>query len=426
MMIGIFAILLFTLVDTFFIGLLGDAPLVATGFILPVTFMVMSLAMGMGVGISAVLGRLLGAGDRHLAARFTTDSLILSVILVALISTLGFFTIDPLFTLMGASPEVLGFIRGYMSIWFLGVTFLVIPMVGNAAIRSTGDIKSPTIVMLVAGIVNGIFDPLLIFGLGPFPEMGVEGAALATVISWVITFIVAIKVLYQREKLLLINKPKLAELIKNWRKILSISIPASIAQMLNPLANMVVVAILATTTPLAVAAFSVGSRFEGLLLVPLMAFSALLPTIMGQNFGAKLFDRAKQSLLVSVHLNLLVQISLFIIVLISAPWLVMPFSKNPEVQKLATFYLQVVTLSYGFMGISMILSQALNVLHRPIQSLAFNAARLFLLLIPASFFGALVFNAKGVFIAISFINVITGFAAYWYIRRLARNLEHYQ
>ncbi|HHQ4767963.1 TPA: MATE family efflux transporter, partial [Aeromonas veronii] len=164
MIFGIIAILAFNLVDTFFIGMLGTEALAAISFTFPVTFVVTSLAMGLGAGLSAVIGHTLGQGKHDEAAHLATDSLFLAVIMVALLSAGGALTIKPLFTLLGASAELISLIHDYMLIWYLTVPMLVLPMVGNAAIRATGDTKTPSLVMAVAGLVNGVLDPLLIFG----------------------------------------------------------------------------------------------------------------------------------------------------------------------------------------------------------------------------------------------------------------------
>lgn len=121
MILGIVAILAFNLIDTFFIGMLGTQALAAISFTFPVTFVVTSLAMGLGAGLSAVIGHTLGQGKHEEAARITTDSLFLAVIMVSLLSIGGALTIDPLFTLLGASHELISLIHDYMLIWYLTV-----------------------------------------------------------------------------------------------------------------------------------------------------------------------------------------------------------------------------------------------------------------------------------------------------------------
>ncbi|MGL5974604.1 MAG: MATE family efflux transporter, partial [Aeromonas sobria] len=296
MIFGIIAILAFNLVDTFFIGMLGTQALAAISFTFPVTFVVTSLAMGLGAGLSAVIGHTLGQGKHDEAAHLATDSLFLAVIMVALLSVGGALTIKPLFTLLGASAELISLIHDYMLIWYLTVPMLVLPMVGNAAIRATGDTKTPSVVMAVAGLVNGVLDPLLIFGIGPFPEWGIRGAAIATSISWLMAMLVSLYILRHREGLLLWRLSARPRLFQHWRSLLHVAVPASFTNMLNPLANAVLMTFFAGLGTEVVAAYGAASRVEALLLIVMMALASVLAPFISQNCGAGNPARAKAAL----------------------------------------------------------------------------------------------------------------------------------
>jgi len=211
MFIGILAMQIFNLVDTFFVGQLGARQLAAMGFTFPVVLVINSIALGLGIGASSVISRAIGEGNQAKVRRFTTDALSLSVMIVTLFVVTGLFTIEPLFRSLGASGDVLQYIKSYMKIWYLGMPFVVIPMVGNNAIRATGDTKTPSFVMVSAVLINIILDPLLIFGYGPFPRWELAGAALATVISRGITMVLSLWILYHRERMLTFAIPKLKE-----------------------------------------------------------------------------------------------------------------------------------------------------------------------------------------------------------------------
>ena len=420
MLIGIFAILLFTLVDTWFIALLGTDALAAMSFIMPVTFVVSSFSMGMSMGMASVVGRLLGAQNHQQAKRFTTDGLLLSVVVVALLASLGYWLIDPLFTLLGAKPNILVLIRDYISIWYFAIPLLVIPMVGNAAIRASGDIKTPSIVMLVAGGMNAILDPIFIFVL----NFGMQGAAIATAISWFITFVVAAYML--NNKLNLIDKqwPGLQMIAKNWLKLLQIGIPASLSQMLNPLSSSIIIAMLAGFGIHAVAAFGIGARLEALFLILAISFSVIVPTVFGQNYGAKLIQRAIDSIRFSFHSALIVHLGLFIILLPLAPFLAGLFSDDAEVIAIASTYLRIIPLSYGLQAVAMILSAMLNSLHRPFTSLLLNLIRLFVCLLPAAWLGATFWGVTGLFWSITAAHIIAGVLMYLYAQRLFKQLQN--
>lgn len=144
---GIVAIFSISIVDTYFVGQLGTDQLAALSFTFPVTMAVASLSVGLGAGASSVVSRAIGAGDKTHAKRLSTDSLLLAGVLVMFISAVGYFTITPLFTLLGASGDVLTYITQYMRIWYISMPFLVIPIVANAIIRSVGNALWPSFIM---------------------------------------------------------------------------------------------------------------------------------------------------------------------------------------------------------------------------------------------------------------------------------------
>ena len=235
MLVGHLSMILFNLADTYFVGQLGTDQLAALSFTFPVVMVLASLAIGMGIGATSVISRTIGEGDFDKVRRYATDSLILSIILVIAVSTIGILTIEPLFRLLGAGPQVLPLIRQYMIVWYPGMMFVVVPMVGNSIIRAAGDTVTPTVVMLIAVAVNLTLDPLLIFGWGPFPRLEIAGAAIATLIARSTTFTISLLVLHYRYRMLTRRRPRLHTLLASWRRILFVALPASGSRIIAPL-----------------------------------------------------------------------------------------------------------------------------------------------------------------------------------------------
>lgn len=424
MILGIIAILAFNLVDTFFIGMLGTQALAAISFTFPVTFVVTSLAMGLGAGLSAVIGHALGQGKHDEAARITTDCLFLAVVLVTLLSLLGAFTIQPLFRLLGASDQLIRLIYDYMLIWYLTVPMLVLPMVGNAAIRATGDTKTPSLVMTVAGLVNGVLDPLLIFGIGPFPEWGIRGAAIATSISWLMAMLVSLYILRHREGLLRWRLSPRPQLLAHWRALLHVAVPASFTNMLNPLANAVLMIIFAGLGTEVVAAYGAASRVEALLLIVMMALSSVLAPFISQNCGAGNPARARAALQFCMRFALLFQLGVYGLTWLLAPLIANLFSDHPQVVRLIILYLHLVPIGYGFQGMVMLLASALNGVRASSISFLFNGLRLFVFLLPEAWLGAELGGEQGVYLGILLANLAAGTLAWWYARHRFERLCH--
>ncbi len=255
MIVGVLSMVGFNLIDTYFIGKLGKNELAALSFTFPVIMVVFSLIQGIGIGATALIARSIGQNDLKKAARETTDSLFLALVPVVVAVVVGLQTIDPLFTLLGASEQVLPLIREYMEVWYITVLFVIVPFVGNSAIRATGDTQTPSYIMVFAVLINAVLDPLLIFGWGIIPALGLQGAALATAISRGFTLLVSLYILRYREKLLTFDIPPQKVLFGCWKAILYIGLPTGSSRMIAPLAVGVVTALMAQYGSDAVAAF---------------------------------------------------------------------------------------------------------------------------------------------------------------------------
>lgn len=419
---GLFVVLGFSLVDTYFVSLLGTQALAAISFTFPVTFFVSALAMGVGTGLSTCLASLLGQGQHQDAARLTSDGLLLALTTVLTVAAIGIASIQPLFRLLGASDILMLYIQDYMFYWYIAIPFLVIPMVGNAAIRATGDTKTPSRVMIIAGVINGLLDPLLIFGIGPFPELGVKGAAIASGLSWLITFAVAIYLLRYREQLLLFTTPTLTNMLNNWRKIAAIGLPASLTNMLNPINNAFVMWQLAAFSTTAVAAYGAGSRLEAILLIGMIAVSSMLSPFIAQNTSANNPQRCLTAIKLAIRYSLISQLTIYLIIALTAPYIAALFSDDTAVINHLSLYLYIIPASFAMQGIMMAIASSLNGFNRPIAALSLSLSRSLLIIILSSI-GAY-YGEKGIFLGIASANVCVGLLALYYAQQLQLELRH--
>jgi putative MATE family efflux protein len=423
MIVGIMGMVVFNLVDTFFVGQLGTQELAALSFTFPVVLLIASISMGLGVGASSVVSRAIGEGNQARVQRLTTDSLVLAVILAALIVTVGMLTIEPVFRLLGATPEILELIKQYLMIWYPGVLFIMIPMVGNNAIRATGDTKTPSMVMLVAVTVNIILDPLLIFGIGPFPRLEMAGAAIATVTARATTFAVAIWVLAYREKMLTFKPPKvLDEVISSWKEILYIGRPTAATNVVNPLTIGVITSLVASYGAAAVAAYGAATRIDMFAMTVVMALSSVLAPFVGQNWGAGKYERIDTAIKYTHRFALAWGLLLFVLLLLLGSQIAALFNDNPEVVHIMALYLGIVSLGYGCHGLVYLSSSTLNVLRKPFHAAALNALQMLVLYIPLAYLGSYLFGLVGIFVAAGIAYIIAGAFAYFWLRQFVRRL----
>jgi putative MATE family efflux protein len=418
MIFGVIGIQAFNLVDTFFVGKLGVRELAAMSFTFPVVFTVGGLSLGLGLGASAVISRAIGEGDWHRVRRLTTDSLTLSVLIVALFVVTGLLTIDPVFRLLGATDDLLPLIRQYMTIWYPGMLFVVVPMVGNNAIRATGDTKTPGLIMVIAALANGGLDPLFIFGIGPFPRLELAGAALATVIGRSITFTVALWVLGRRDRMLTREFPGFAAVWESWRGILYIGLPSALTNIVVPLGVGFITRIVAGYGAAAVAGFGVASRIEMFGLTVVMALRTVVAPFVGQNWGARRFARLARGVGISHRFAMAWGAFLLVVLAVFARPLAAVFNRTPEVVATTTLYLWIVPVSYGLRGIHFVSTAALSVLHRPVDAALLTIIQFFGLYVPLALLGSRLFGLEGIFGAASVANLVAGALAYVWIRRI--------
>lgn len=414
---GIFALVAFNLADTYYVGQLGTDRLAAMSFTFPVVMTLGSLALGLGIGASSIIARAIGQGDRSRVQRFTTNSLTLGIAAVALLSSIGLLTIDPLFRALGASSEVLPYVREYMQIWYFGMVFLVIPMVGNSAIRASGDTLTPSLIMTCSAGLNILLDPLLIFGLWGIPELGLAGAAWATVISRAVTLIASLLVLKFKENMLSSHFPDLEETLLCWRDILYVGLPAAGTNMITPISIGIVTSLLAVHGSLAVAGFGVASRIESFAMIVLMALASSISPFVGQNWGAEKYGRVIRALRQSYLFCLAWGVLMAVLLAVGASSIIPLFNDNAEVIAIASAYLAIVPVSYGVAGMIQVANSAFNALGRPIPAVIITVLRMFVLYIPLAYLGSGWLGVTGIFVAATISNVVVGIGAWKWSRR---------
>ena len=409
-------------IDAYFLGMVGDRALAAHAFAFPVLMIVTSVAIGLGAGTSSVVARAIGAHDMRRARRLATDSLMLSFLITAAFCIVGVLTIEPLFLLLGAPADMIPLIRGFMLILYSGVPFVVVGMVGMASMRATGDTRLPSTLMMLGAILNVALDPVFIFGIGPIPAMGLNGAAIAALIARGLIFIGAIYLLRGRLNMISLNKPDPGELRKSWRDILHVGIPAAGTNAIVPIATAIITAMIAGYGPEAVAGFGVASRIESLALVMFYALSAVIGPFVGQNLSARNQDRILESMRLSMWFCLGAGLSMAALLALVSGALPTLFSDNDTVLGVARLFLIIAPIGYAGYGLVMTINAAFNGMGKPMPGVVVSLMRTILLYVPLALVGKHFYGIAGIFAAYAVTNVITGFVAYAWVKRTIHKL----
>ena len=422
MMMGIVSLMLFNLADLYFVSRLGTEPLAALGFTFPVSFTLISLAIGLGIGTSATLARLMGAGDVAEAGSLASDNLLATTCLIICVSLLSQLWIEPLFRLLGAQNNLIPLILDYMHVWLFGVVFLVVNMVMNACMRATGDMRTPALIMAGSSLLNLLLDPLLIFGVGSFSGFGIQGAALASVISWGVTTIVALYILYQHKRLIVRQPFVLSRVVLHYRSVMKIGLPAALSNMMTPVSQAALTYLVARHGQEAVAAFGVGNRIESLSLLICLALSMTLPPFISQNFGAGNIERISTAYKLVFRFAIAWQFLVFFVLVVMANSIAQQFSENIEVQEGIILWIYIVPAGFAFQALIFLTASSFNALHQPYRAMRISVIRLFLFALPLAWVGSQLYGLHGMFMGLVAANFLVGALALWQMKKYLLSL----
>ncbi|HAU69175.1 MAG: MATE family efflux transporter [Arenicella sp.] len=406
MMLALLSIMGLGIVDSYFISFLGTAELAAIGFSMPVTSVVTSIALGLGMAISSLTSRLMGEDRGEHAARLITDGFLLTLGVAITVITLLFFTQAEIFRALGARPETVPLIQEYMQVWLIGVPFIMLTTVCSSTFRAIGDTSSAAQIAIMMTLTNIVLDPLFIFGLGPIPAFGIAGAAAATVCAVLIAFTFASYRLGVVERLLVFSQIQLAEFKQHLKSLTDIAIPAVLANSIVPLIATALTAIVATLGTDAVAGFGVVARVEAMSLMTVYALSSTLPMFIGQNLGAKKLDRISAAVGLAFRFVFILQTSLAVLLYFTGPFIASIFTDEPEVAKVIVLFLAIVPFSHGLAGNTILINVAMNVLGKPRWALYINLARLLILTVPLAYIGLQIGELEGLLIGILLGNIL--------------------
>jgi len=418
MLFGISTMMGQVLLDAWFLGQVGDRELAAHAFGFPVILIVTSVAIGLGAGTSSVVARAYGADDDRRTQRLATDSLLLSFVLTVLIALIGIATIRPLFRLLGAPEDMLPMIESFMTIVYTGVPFLVVGMVSMSCIRATGNAKLPGTIMVGSAVVNVVLDPILIFGAGPIPALGLDGAAWAGLAARLTVVGVSLYLMLTRLDLIARVRPSRAEFVSSCHAILHVGAPAAATNIIVPLGTATITALIADYGPDAVAGFGVASRIENMTLVGFYAMSSIIGPFVGQNFSAGHKDRVLDALRLSALACIAIGLAIAAVLALSSYVLPGLFSDSDSVTDVTRLYLWIAPLSYGAYGTVMVMNAAFNGLGKPMPGLWISTSRMLVLYVPLAFIGSALFGLVGMFVAYSIANLASGLLGYAWAKRV--------
>jgi len=417
MSFGIFAVIAVGLADAYFLGQVSGAALAAVGFIYPVITALTSLSIGLSAGANAALSQGIGAqksdGDIQ---RLGLHAIGLGIALSLVLGLLVWLAFPLLFAALGASGNVADEVAAYMPLWAVSFPFLVTMMITNAVFRAHGDGATSAAIMIVAAVFGIALNPVFIFGWGPIPEMSTAGAAMSTLIGRIVAMVLAVWLAWRRG-LLGVCGSMLSGAWSSTRKILSVGMPASMSNAINPAGMALVTAAVATVGDDAVAGFGAAGRVQSILLVPLMAVSAGIGPVIGQNWGAQKTGRARAAMGWAFGFSLVYGLAVGLVLLLLASPIAGLLASGEADQEYAATYLRFVGLTMFGYGILVISNAAMNARDKALWSMALSIGRIAAIYLPMAWIGVTIFGYIGIVIAAATANLVGAAAALLATRR---------
>ncbi len=395
MIIGISAMMSVGLVDAYFIGQLGSAELAAIGFIFPISVAIISLGVGISVGINSVVSRALGAGEDEEAARRGNFGIAFAIGLGLFSCALLFFLSQPLFRLMQADDTLMPLILTYMKPFSFGLPLLFAIQGVNGVLRGQGEAKRTSMIAVAFSVTNWILDPLLITGAFSFEGFGIAGAAYASILGWAVGAALAFYLLRRTAIHFEPRRIREADWGSSLRAIGKVAGPAAFSNSINPMGLAVLTALIAAEGQAAVAGFGAGGRLQSFAVVPLLALSAAIGGIVGQNWGAKQYDRSRSALIQAGAFCLIYGLSMAALLFAAGDWFAGFFSDDPAVIAEFAKYLRISAWGYAGFGVLIVVNGAFNAIDRSSFALGQSFVRVFLIMLPVAWLDAWLLGRRG-------------------------------
>jgi len=409
----------FAVVDIFFVGKLGPSAVATVGLTETYLFLLYSIAMGLAMAVTAIVARRIGEKDKEKASNAAVQAIFIAALASVPFMIAGIFFSKELLALMGGDEWTIKYGYKYTQ-WMLGGNVVIVLLfVINAIFRGAGDAAIAMRVLWIGNGINIILDPVLIFGWGPFPEMGIEGAAVATNIGRGIAVIIQFWVLFKGGKHI---KALRSHLHFNWEIILKIvrTSLGGIGQMIVAMTSWIfIMRIISDFGSQAVAGATIAIRIMMFTMMPAWGMSNAVATLVGQNLGAQKPDRAERSVWVTGFWNMIFLICVAIVYFLFSESLVGIFTNDTEVITIGGMWLKIVSYSYFVYGWWMVSTQAFNGAGDTITPTKINLVFFWLFQIPLSYFMSKILgmDVQGVFWAIFISETSVGLFTIWLFKK---------
>jgi len=410
---------IFAIVDIFFVSKLGPEAIATVGITESIITIVYAVAVGLSTATSSMVSRRIGEKNADGASKAAFQAILTSLIISIAIAVPGCMFSGKLLQIMGSSPVIVNEMWPFTAIMIGGNSVIMLLFVINAIFRSAGDAAISMRVLWMANLINIALDPLLIFGVGPFPELGIKGAAIATTTGRGIAVLFQLYLLFSGKKRVKLTLRHLRVDWKTMRTLVKLSLGGIGQHLITTSSWIGLVRIISAFGSVVVAGYTIAMRIILFALLPSWGLSNAASTLVGQNLGAHQTTRAERAVWITGWVNMIFLGSLGLVLIFFSEFFIRLFIADPAVVASGSEGLRIISLGFIAYGFGMVLVNALNGAGDTISPTVINIFCYWLLEIPLAYFLAFTTGMRenGVFISILVAESVMTLSAFWMFRR---------
>ena len=414
-MFSMMVMALYNVVDSIFISHYSAKYLASLSIVFPLQMGIIAVCSGTAIGINSLTSRYLGAGNTDKANKVAITGMWLEIISSLVFILFGILFSGVFANAFSSDPEITNGTKAYLSICLIISTPLMFSSVIERLMQAEGDSIHPMIVQIVGALINIVLDPVFIFGIGPFPEMGVAGAALATVLGQIIGCIIAY-IFYRRINIL---SARIHNLIKfkpekqTIKEIYKVALPSIVLQGLTSISTLLMNIIIVAFSDIAVAVFGLYFKVQSFLYMPLFGLNSGVIPIVGYNYGAKNKDRVIKTVRIAMAIGCSVMLLGTLLFQFFPNLILSPFKTTEEMNKIAYVAFRIISIGFIFSAIAIVINGFFMGIGAGVSAMSVNLARQLILLVPLAFsLSKTALGISGVWVAFPISEVLSTILAY--------------
>ena len=397
----------YNIVDTIWIGqMVGSSGLGAIAVSFPIILILMAIASGITVAGNILVGQYFGANDNKSVLYISRVTTTISVITSIALALIGYIFAPPLMKFLKASESIMEYSVSYFRISMIGFPFMFYYFLIAALLRGIGDTVRPLIFLAIASVLNIILDPLMIAGIGPFPKMGLDGAAYATAFSQFISVVVSMIYLKTKDSIVRANPLRIVFDLKITKLMLKIGMPFATMQLIVSISWLFLNRLINGYGESASASVAINMRIDSLSFLPLMALSAAIATMVAQNIGANRMDRIKAIYKSGCIMGIGISSFMALFSVLFPRLIFRMFTSDDSIFEYTRSYMYIVMPSIIFLSVMFATNGVINGAGKTFTLMLFSFVALILVRVPLAYFLSPKIGVVGIWTSMAIVNFI--------------------